>query len=388
MEVPSSLMCCQNLEELHFFLKEMNPKTGHLGGRYFVRNRSLYTLNQIVFCFKECMKKADVKNTPLILDSVDYIRKLDQDPIFKKKNILFTQIRQFFGNHLFKALHPHFDRNKILNKIEKNAIHYSPLNHHDVIKCENTQKGAPEEMPLIEIFKISAESGNAEALYELAISYYEGKVVQKDLNQAFRYFQLSADQKYAAAQCRLGYLYLHGEGTLKDPKKAFEYFRAAAQQVFVEAYFYLAVCYESGEGVVPNFQKAFNYYQLAENHGYIQARYHLALCYYEGLGTPQNFNKAFVHFQSIAELGHLDALVNVARLYEKGLGVKKDILKAIHYYQQAAEQEHVQAQYRLAKCYEMENDLEKAFHYFARAAAQGNAKSALHIQSKNGIQKT
>jgi len=80
-----------------------------------------------------------------------------------------------------------------------------------------------------------ARNGNAEAQFQLAALYDNGRGVPQDHAQAFAWCQKAADSGLAGAQYWLGKKYLSGEGTAANKNKAMSYFRKAADQGLAEA---------------------------------------------------------------------------------------------------------------------------------------------------------
>jgi len=69
----------------------------------------------------------------------------------------------------------------------------------------------------------------------LAISYYGGEGVEKDLTQAIEWLTKAADQGYGEALFLLGQCYAEGEGVEKDTAKAKELYQKAVAEGVVEA---------------------------------------------------------------------------------------------------------------------------------------------------------
>jgi TPR repeat protein len=64
-------------------------------------------------------------------------------------------------------------------------------------------------------FKGLADSGDAEAQFNLGVMYAEGKGVIKNDAEAVRWYELAADQGLAPAQNSLGFMYAEGKGVIK-----------------------------------------------------------------------------------------------------------------------------------------------------------------------------
>jgi TPR repeat protein len=98
-------------------------------------------------------------------------------------------------------------------------------------------------------FSLAAEQGLDLAQYNLAILYFMGQGVEKDVGMAFKWTETAALQGHQAAQYNLGSLYYSGDGTDKDLDKAINWYSEAATGGHPEAAFLLAKMYQEGEGV-------------------------------------------------------------------------------------------------------------------------------------------
>ncbi len=106
------------------------------------------------------------------------------------------------------------------------------------------------ESPLdVNKLRKSAEQGDSVAQCLLGLYYYEGEMVKKDYNEAFKLMRRSAEQGNARGQCCLGSCYAEGIGVIKDPAEAVKWYTKSAEQNYDEAQFYLGAAYLMGEGV-------------------------------------------------------------------------------------------------------------------------------------------
>ena len=94
-----------------------------------------------------------------------------------------------------------------------------------------------------------AEQGDSGAQCLVGLYYFEGKMVKKDNNEAFKLFSRSAEQGNARGQCCLGSCYAEGIGVIKDQAEAVKWYAKAAEQNYDGAQFYLGAAYMMGEGV-------------------------------------------------------------------------------------------------------------------------------------------
>ncbi|GJM12665.1 MAG: hypothetical protein DHS20C12_10680 [Pseudohongiella sp.] len=96
-------------------------------------------------------------------------------------------------------------------------------------------------------FTLAAEEGLDLAQYNLAILYFTGQGVERDVVEAFRWTEAAALQGHVAAQFNLGSLYYAGDGVQADADKAVEYFELAARGGHGNSAMILANMYADGE---------------------------------------------------------------------------------------------------------------------------------------------
>jgi len=78
-----------------------------------------------------------------------------------------------------------------------------------------------------DLLVVDARQGNTEAQNCLAILYYLGLGVPKNVHLAAKWFERAARRGEAAAQLNLGMLYVNGLGVAKDHERAFGWLQAA-----------------------------------------------------------------------------------------------------------------------------------------------------------------
>ncbi|WP_271410595.1 tetratricopeptide repeat protein [Pseudomonas sp. Q1-7] len=74
----------------------------------------------------------------------------------------------------------------------------------------------------------AAQSGDAEAQYELGEFYYDGKRTPRDLAQALQWFEQASLKGHAQAQLRLGNMFFRGEGVPANNVQAYIVLKMAA----------------------------------------------------------------------------------------------------------------------------------------------------------------
>ena len=109
-------------------------------------------------------------------------------------------------------------------------------------------------------WKYSAEQGNLFGMTNLAASYFLGRGVEKNHEEAFRLAKLAADQKYAVAQNILGAMYYKVH---KNYEEAYKCYKLRADQGNVLGIVTLANLYLKGEGVEMNVKQAYELYKQA-----------------------------------------------------------------------------------------------------------------------------
>lgn len=75
----------------------------------------------------------------------------------------------------------------------------------------------------VKFFRIAAKYNNANAQYNLALSYDLGRGVRQNNNEAFKWYLKAAIKGQAQAQGNLGYCYEHGEGVEQNDSLAVEW---------------------------------------------------------------------------------------------------------------------------------------------------------------------
>ena len=74
----------------------------------------------------------------------------------------------------------------------------------------------------MEEIRIAAEQGDAEAQYQLGLTYLDGKSSRKEQKIGFAWIQKAADQGHAEAMKKLSWCYLYGKGVSQNFKLALE----------------------------------------------------------------------------------------------------------------------------------------------------------------------
>lgn len=143
------------------------------------------------------------------------------------------------------------------------AVNAAPAKIDDALKAIEKQ----DYKAASRLFMEMAEKGDAEAQYNLAIMYRQGKGVKQDTKLALKWFEKSAAQGLASAEYYLGHLYDSGDGVPRDPVIAVGWYKKAAEKGNPLAQSNLGVAYASGEGVKQDIIKAYVWFSLAASQG-------------------------------------------------------------------------------------------------------------------------
>jgi TPR repeat protein len=127
-----------------------------------------------------------------------------------------------------------------------------------------------------------AEQGDAEAQFDAALSYYEGKKVKKDDEKAFFWMGKAAEQGHIKAQFNMGAFYGNGIGVPKDREKAFFWYTKSAEQGLSNAQFVLGDAYLNGDGLPQDMEKAQFWLEKAAEQGVQQAQTYLQAYFKKG----------------------------------------------------------------------------------------------------------
>ncbi|MBI4005118.1 MAG: SEL1-like repeat protein [Gammaproteobacteria bacterium] len=289
--------------------------------------------------------------------------------------------------------------------------------------------------PTIDAVHPYAVEGDPQAQYQLATMYYEGKVIEKDYEQAFLWYRRAALQGNAEAQYNLGTMYLMGEGIEQSDKEAKGWYEKAAAQGHAAAQHNLenlqrvVADSETETGVSGNIEQQTE--PATENEkesggvfGFLgglfgsddeeseediqtnatpandsaettieavpeaqdvqetpetssaEADYERGLAYAHGNGVPQNHTTAFTYFQHAAEQGYAPAQYQLGVAYAQGNGIEQNHKTALEWYQKAAQQGYAIAQRSLGTIYMYGEGVEQnkplALAWFSILAEQGN----------------
>jgi uncharacterized protein len=229
----------------------------------------------------------------------------------------------------------------------------------------------------LERLRQSAEKGDAQAQFELAWAYADGKGVKKDEAKAFELFKQAAAQGHAKAQHNVAVRYLIGQGTKKNPTAAFEWEKKAAETGIAPAEDNLGWMYLRGIGTERDCQEAVDWFRRAAKQNYVDAQVRLLVADMgREKGCAKNYDEAAFWAKKAAAAGNGNAQNMLGYLYEYGLGVQRDPGKALKWFRKGALQGNAKAQANLGALYAggtaaLPRDLVQAYFWLKLSALQG-----------------
>lgn len=165
--------------------------------------------------------------------------------------------------------------------------------------------------------KAKAESGDAEAAYQLARSLVKGEQGLPNYAEAARLFQKAVDQDHIEAMVGLAELYTLGQGVTNNPAEGVRLYLVAAKHGSAKAMYSLAGLYEEGRGVKKDQTLAAKWHQLAAERGVAVAQFNLGQRYALGMGLEPDLIEAFKWLRLASKNGIQDATEMIAGLQNR-----------------------------------------------------------------------
>lgn len=144
-------------------------------------------------------------------------------------------------------------------------------------------------------------SGDELEMINYIIKAYEDK--PEDYKKQLDKLKPLVEQGDAEAQYNLATNYEDGRGVERNMQKAIELYRLAANQDYTEAQYYLGVIYDKGRGVTSDDVKAREWYHIAANNGHSLAQYNYAIFLLQGRGGSVDKDEALIWLQKAAAQG-------------------------------------------------------------------------------------
>ena len=235
-----------------------------------------------------------------------------------------------------------------------------------------------------------AQTGNANAMQDLAIAFRQGNEVPRDDKQALLWYRKAADAGNVVAMNILGDMYKEGSELKQDYPQALYWYRKAAEAGNARGMSNLGKMYDNGWGVPTNYAEAANWYRKAASAGDIPGVRSLGVMYEDGLGLPKDLSQAIACYRKAADAGDATGMFYLADMYEYGKGVKKDFSQAFYWYHKAAAAGDSGGMSKTAAMYEkglgVDKDQAQAVFWYRKAAEFGDQNAKANLKRLGVIQ--
>ncbi len=211
---------------------------------------------------------------------------------------------------------------------------------------QNRTVPGPVNKPLTEAekwdaLKKAAESGDAEAQYNIGLSYERGTLsVPKNLVTAAEWYEKAEKNGHRGAQNKLAVIYYQGlAGYKKDQAKAAELFEKSVEQGSSDAMFMLGRIYMNGaQGVERDFKRGSDLLKNAASMGNEMAMDDIGVMYYNGNEIlSRDRGRSFLWYRRAALKGYTPSMVHLGSMFYYGIEpVDKDEDKGIEWVEKAA----------------------------------------------------
>jgi hypothetical protein len=170
----------------------------------------------------------------------------------------------------------------------------------------------------------AAESGNANAEFDMGLLFSSGHGVTQDYAKAADWYRKAAEQGVVAAEYNLAVLYSNGQGVKQDKAEAAKWFTKVAEAGITQAATALGDLYSSDEGLPKDYVQAEKWYQIAADKGFPDAQFGLGLVY----DLQESYPMAIEWYTKAADAGYAPAMTNLGLLYYNAQGEKRDLVQA------------------------------------------------------------
>jgi len=182
--------------------------------------------------------------------------------------------------------------------------------------------------------KRQSEAGDANAMQKLALAYFQGDGVEKDIEQGLTWQINAAEHGNAEAQSQCAELCRNVEEP--DFKAAFDWEKKAAEQGYPLSQYNLGHHYDKGMGTSQDKEQAYHWFKKAAENGFSDAKYSLAVAYLTGQGTSQDMSQGIYWLEQASNDGHAGSKTRLGAAYIEGMGVSTDEEKGISLLREAA----------------------------------------------------
>lgn len=224
-----------------------------------------------------------------------------------------------------------------------------------------------------QLLESAVELDSGSAAYRLGWMYERGFLSDEpDYVKAMEYYEKAASLDDANGYCRAALYLANGHSGVKDAVKSREYYEKAAGMGSCYAMVELAFLYENGDGVEQSYEKAYQLINKAAGENYPYAMYRLGLYFEKGVIEEAKPEEAFAWYQKAAEAEDYDAVFALGRCYKQGIGTEENMDKALEWFGKGVEEGEPRCITEMGMAYEYATGVEEnpqlAIDYMTRAA--------------------
>lgn len=188
-------------------------------------------------------------------------------------------------------------------------------------------------------YQKAMEQGDADAPYELALIYLEGKLVATDIAKWLEYLNRGDEMGNMTATTDLAVAYINGKNQPCNYEKGAALLCKAAQNGNGVAAETLSIIYEQGTNIEVDIEKSIDWAIKAAKLGKSKQIFSYAVKYFHGQEPlHENKEKAVEFFVLAANAGSIIAMENLGICYSNGYGVAVDLARAITWNEKAAKE--------------------------------------------------
>lgn len=255
------------------------------------------------------------------------------------------------------------------------------------IEQETAQPRTPAKIVTIqkkttgEILLAAAQKGNANAQYQVASAYLNGKMgLSKNKDKALIWLEKAAKNNHREAQYLLGSLYYNGSPVKRDLETAKFWLSKSAKSGVENAKVLINAINEDGK---PNSKEqrrntsTNDLFLASANKGDREAQFKVGLMYLKGNdGFPKDQDKALHWFNKAASQDHTNAQFEMGMMYYKPGSDDNETARSLLL--KAADKGHANAQFFLAAIYSQNQKYNDAAEWLDKAF-QNNHEEALEM---------
>lgn len=245
--------------------------------------------------------------------------------------------------------------------------------------------GGTPEAPDIASLEKAAQSGDANAKFQLGRAYYRGLGVAKDSDKSVQLLREAAEAGNAEAMDAIGYLHTIGDGVPKDEVLAVEWFRKGAVAGLPKAQLDLGLMLRQGKTIERENAESLKWIQQAADGGYPEAIAILGRIYFLGDALqPPDHDKAVPYLRRAAYAGDPVCQNMMGVACRDGFGTAKNTDDAKAWFLKAARQNDRKAQsnlgHLLGAASPKSPDREEALKWLIIASSQGEITARKTLQ--------